>query len=401
MNRERIEQLHEHYVMPTYTPSLTLARGNNATVWDVQGNAYLDFIAGVAVNNVGHCHPRLVTAIREQAGRLLHVSNLFYNELQPRLAQAISDRSLGGKCFFCNSGAEANEALIKLARLWGRERERYRIVTLRNSFHGRTLATLTATGQDNIQTGFAPLPGGFDYAEIDDLDSVRAVVVEQTAAILVEAIQGEGGVIPMKPEFMKGLRSLCDEQDILLMCDEIQCGFGRTGEWFGWQAIGVKPDAMSMAKGMGGGFPIGGITATPAVSNVFQPGNHATTFGGTPLACAAALAVIDIIESEGLLERARIMGERLRAGLSEIVARHDWILDVRGLGLITGLVTSRPALDLMHKAREKGLLVLATANTVIRLVPPLTISEAQVDQAVSIMSDVCRECDMGQGGTSS
>jgi predicted acetylornithine/succinylornithine family transaminase len=401
MNSQDIQQLHQQYVMPTYAPGLALVRGEGATVWDADGNAYLDFIAGIAVTALGHCHPALVEAIRDQAGRLMHVSNLFYNELQPQLARAISQRSLGGKVFFCNSGAEANEGLIKLARLWGHSRGRYRIVTLRNSFHGRTLATLTATGQDKVQQGFEPLPDGFDYAVLNDLDSVRRQVGPRTAAVLVEAVQGEGGICAADPAFLQGIRDLCDEQGILMLCDEVQCGFGRTGEWFGWQAIGVQPDAMSMAKGMGGGFPIGGMAATPALSDVFQPGHHATTFGGTPLACAAALAVIHTIESEDLLARATARGQRLRDGLAPLVDRYHWIEGVRGIGLIDGLVLNRPAADLMNRAREKGLLVLATAHTVIRFVPPLTISEDDVDRALSIISEACAECDAHQGVTTS
>ena len=393
MNTNDIRNLHETYLMPTYAPELALVRGEGACVWDAEGRGYLDFVAGIAVAGVGHCHPRLVEAIRAQAGVLMHVSNLYYNELQPRLAQAVSQRSLGGKCFFCNSGAEANEGLIKLARKWGAKAGRYEVVAMRESFHGRTLATLTATGQDKVKVGFDPLPEGFRHADLNDIDSVRAAVSPRTAAVVVEAVQGEGGVQPAEPAFLVALRGLCDEAGILLLCDEVQCGMGRTGEWFGYQAAGVEPDAISLAKAMGGGFPVGGMCAAPAVSDVLGTGSHATTFGGTPLACAAALAVIDIIEEENLLENARRMGERLRSGLSPLVEAYPWIDAVRGRGLIDGLVLNRPAAPLQKKAQEKGLLVLATAHTVIRLVPPLTVTEREVDEAVQKLSEACAALD--------
>jgi acetylornithine/N-succinyldiaminopimelate aminotransferase len=391
MTSEEIKQLHETYVMPTYAPGLALVRGEGTRVWDAEGRDYLDFVAGIAVAGVGHCHPRLVEAIREQAGRLMHVSNLYFNDRQPELARALSLRSLGGKCFFCNSGAEANEALIKLARKWGAEQGRYEVVSFRNSFHGRTLATLTATGQDKVKLGFDPLPEGFVLADLNDLGSVEAALTGRTAAVLIEAVQGEGGVQAAAAEFLAGLRRLCDERGILLLCDEVQCGMGRTGEWFGYQTAGITPDAISVAKGMGGGFPIGGICAGPDLSDVLGVGSHATTFGGTPLACAAALAVMEIIEKENLLKNARVMGERLRQGMAPLVNKYDWVEGVRGQGLINGLVLSRPAFSLQRMAEEKGLLVLATANTVIRLVPPLTVTEREIDQAVRTLHEVCAE----------
>lgn len=401
MNANETTALHQQYVMPTYAPGLTLVRGRGTQVWDADGNEFLDFVGGVAVISVGHCHPELVAAISDQAARLMHVSNLFHNELQPRLARELSDRSLGGKCFFCNSGAEANEALIKLARKWGHDRGKYRIVTLRGSFHGRTLATLTATGQDKVKQGFDPLPEGFVHAAFDDLESVRAAVDDRTVAVLVEAVQGEGGVRPASHAFLHGVRGLCNEQGLLMLCDEIQCGMGRTGTWFGFQQADVIPDAFSTAKGLGGGFPIGGIVASPGVSDILPVGSHATTFGGTPLACAAALAVIGIIDRENLLANARAMGQRLRDGLRPLVDRYDWVDGVRGVGLLNGLVLNRPALELQQIAQGKGLLVLATANTVIRLVPPLTVSESEVDDAVARLAAACEAWDTAPGGTES
>jgi predicted acetylornithine/succinylornithine family transaminase len=293
---EETSKMHEKYVMPTYAPGLTLVRGKGSYVWDEQGKRYLDFTSGIAVTNAGHCHPQVVRAIRKQAGKLMHVSNLYYNEMQPQLAKSLVEKSLRGKCFFCNSGAEANEGLIKLARLWGSEQGRYEIVTMKNSFHGRTLATLTATGQEKVKHGFAPLPEGFVHAEFNNLASCREAVTDKTAAILVEPLQGEGGVVPADPTFMKGLRDLCNEKGILFLCDEVQCGIGRTGQWFGYQRYEVEPDAIALAKGLGNGFPIGAVVAGPKLADTFQPGTHATTFGGNPLACAAALAVINVID---------------------------------------------------------------------------------------------------------
>jgi acetylornithine/N-succinyldiaminopimelate aminotransferase len=386
---DEIKELHAQYVMSTYTPDGVLVRGRGTKVWDADGRAYLDFLSGIAVTNVGHCHPRLARAIRRQAGRLMHVSNLFYNEWQPRLARALSDRSLGGKCFFCNSGAEANEGLIKLARLWGHEQGRYEIITLRNAFHGRTLATLTATGQARITAGFEPLPEGFVQADYNDLESVRAAVGPRTVAVLVEAVQGEGGVRPARPDFMKGIANLCWQKDLLLFCDEVQCGMGRTGQWFGYQRYDVEPDAISLAKGLGGGFPLGAIVAGPRLADVFQPGRHATTFGGSPLACAAALAVIDIIEDEGLLENATRMGELFMAKLKQVAAKYPFVNEVRGAGLMVGLVLNEPAKELETLMRARGLIALATAGNVIRFLPPLTVSAAEVRKAVRIVDKAC------------
>lgn len=391
MNSQKIIAMHNQYVMPTYTPELALVRGEGVRVWDAEGRKYLDFLAGIAVTVAGHCHPRLVEAIRQQAGRLMHVSNLYYNEVQPQLAQALSERSLDGKCFFCNSGAEANEALIKLARRWGNPQGKHEVITFRNSFHGRTLATLTATGQDKVKEGFHPLPSGFALATFNDIDSVDQAASPRTTAVLLEVVQGEGGVLPATPEFLQALQAWCAEKDVLLLCDEVQCGMGRTGDWWGWKTSGITPDAFSIAKGMGGGFPIGGVSAAPRVSDVLMAGSHATTFGGTPLACAASLAIIGIIEEENLLANATVMGTRLRESLAGLGKAYSWIKEVRGVGLINGLVLEDgvKAAGLAHLLMEKGLLTLATANTVIRLVPPLTITDTDVDEAVSIISEAC------------
>jgi len=389
MNTEEIKQMHDQYVMPTYAPGLTLVKGEKATVWDADGREYLDFLAGISVLNVGHCHPRVVTAVQEQAAILMHVSNLYYNEKQPQLAKVLSEKSLGGKCFFCNSGAETNEALIKLARLWGHDQRKYEIITMRMSFHGRTLATLTATGQEKIQKGFEPLPEGFIYADFNDLLSCREAVTEKTAAILIEPVQGEGGIVPATPEFMSGIRALCDEKNLLMLCDEVQCGMGRTGSWFAYQNYDVKPDAISLAKALGNGFPIGAISTSPALADVFQPGHHATTFGGTPLACAAALAVFQVIEEEGLLENAKTVGAYFKEQLQQLADRYSFIQHVRGQGLMLALVLDRPAGDLVKLLTENGLLALAAGKTALRFLPPLNIGRDEVDRAMILLNESC------------
>ncbi len=394
MNTNEIAEMQKDYLIPTYAPGLALVEGSGTTVWDAAGNEYLDFVSGIAVTNIGHCHPKMVRAVQDQVEKLVHVSNLYYNEKQPQLAKALSEHSglPGAKCFFCNSGAEANEGLIKLARLWGSDKGKYEIVTMRQSFHGRTLATLTATGQDKVKTGFGPLPEGFVYANFNDLQSVEDAITSKTVAVLVEALQGEGGVIPSEPEFLPDLRKLCDEQGILLLCDEVQVGMGRTGKWFGFQNYDVQPDAFSLAKGLGNGFPIGAIVAGEKLSDIFQPGHHATTFGGTPLACSAALSVLEVIDEEELLANTMMMGGYFVEGLCEMAMKHKkWISGIRGLGLLLGVVLDVPAAPLQKKLQEKGLLALATAGNVLRLLPPLNVSQGEIDQALKRMGEACEE----------
>jgi len=394
MKTQEIADLQNEYLIPTYAPELALVEGSGTSVWDAEGNEYLDFVSGIAVTNIGHGHPKMVRAVQDQVETLVHVSNLYYNEKQPQLAKMLSERSglPGAKCFFCNSGAEANEGLIKLARLWGNDQGKYEIITMRQSFHGRTLATLTATGQDKVQKGFAPLPEGFIYADFNDLQSIAKAITPQTAAVLVEALQGEGGVISAEPEFLTDLRKLCDEKGILLLCDEVQCGMGRTGQWFGFQNYAVQPDAFSLAKGLGNGFPIGAIVAGESLADTFQVGHHATTFGGTPLACSAALSVIEVIEEEDLIPNTRAMGAYLVEGLCEMAMRHkQWISGVRGIGLLLGLELDVPALPLQKKLQEKGMLSLATAGNVLRLLPPLNVSKEEIDQALRYIGEACEE----------
>jgi len=388
---EDIAGQYNQFVMPTYAPALSLVRGSGTRVWDADGKVYLDFLAGISVLNVGHCHPKVVEAIRQQAGELMHVSNLYYTEKSGQLARRLSTIGLGGKCFFANSGAEANEGMIKLARMWGNANGRYEIICMENSFHGRTLATAAATGQEKVRKGFEPLPEGFVHAAYNDLESVSSKVSDKTVAVLVEAIQGEGGVVPAEPEFLEGIRSLCDENSMLMLCDEVQCGMGRSGEWFAYSTYGVTPDACSLAKALGGGFPIGAVLASPALSDVFHPGNHASTFGGTPLACAAALATLDVIDEEDLLARAAEKGTMFQKQLAGLVETFEHVVDVRGRGLMLGIVLDQPAQPLVDLLTDMGLLTAATAQNVVRLLPPLNATDDEFEEALDMIRDCLEE----------
>ncbi len=382
-----IAALFDQFVMRTYTPSVTLVRGHGCKVWDADGMVYLDFTAGIAVQNIGHAHPKVVKAVQEQMATLNHCSNLFYTVNQALLAQRLARLSLGGKCFFCNSGAEANEALVKLARLWGHTQGRFEVIAMQNSFHGRTLGMIAATGQSKVQKGYDPLPLGFAHAEFNNLESVAAQINPRTVAVLVEAVQGEGGVLPATPEFLQGVRKLCDEHGLLMLCDEIQCGMGRTGQWFGWQRGHVQPDAFTLAKAVASGVPMGVLVASPKLSDVFTPGTHASTFGGNPLACAAALATIEVIEQEGLLKRADEAGQLFREGLQQFVDKYDQVLEIRGAGLMVGMVLDVPAKTVVTKCREMGLLCCAAGENVVRFVPPLTVKDDELEEALDILDE--------------
>ena len=386
-----IAEAYQKYLMPTYTPSVVVAKAKGSRVYDAEGKQYYDFTSGIGCHNVGHCTEGVVKAIQEQAAKLGHCSNLFINEPQVKLAKKLVEISgLGGKVFFCNSGAEANEAAIKLARKWGAENGgRYEVITMRNSFHGRTLATLTATGQNWCQQGFEPLPVGFAYADFNDLESVKAVLTDKTVAIMLEAVQGEGGVTPATPEFMAGVRALCDEKNLIMICDEVQCGMGRTGTWWGWQNFDVKPDLFTCAKSIADGVPMGALVSNAKFADVFQPGNHASTFGGNPLACAAALATIKIIEDEKLLAAAKTKGEMLMGALKAFAEKYDQVLDVRGLGLMQGMVMDGEGMnkDVVAAFREMGILALTAGGNVVRFLPTLSMTEAHIEEAVEMMGD--------------
>jgi predicted acetylornithine/succinylornithine family transaminase len=388
-NTQEIIGLYKSKVMPTYAPSLALASGTGVTVRDVDNRVYYDFTSGIAVHNVGHCNPRVVEAIREQVGAMTHCSNLFVNTPATLLAQKLVELSgLGGKVFFCNSGAEANEAAIKLARRWGSQNGgRYEIVTMRQGFHGRTLATLAATGQAWCQEGYDPLPVGFTYADFNDIESVKAAVGDKTVAIMLEAVQGEGGVTPATEEFMKGVRALCDEKNLLMICDEVQCGMGRTGTWFAWQGYDVKPDLFTLAKALADGIPMGALVSNEKFADVFTVSSHASTFGGNPVAAAAALAVIDVITEEKLLENVEKIGTLFREALQGLVDKYDKLLEVRGKGLMVGLVVDGDAKEIVEALQGQSILALTAGPNVVRFLPPLTLGEDDLEDAVDMISD--------------
>ena len=393
---QTILELYKSKVMPTYEPSLVIAGGKGITVRDVDGMSYYDFTSGIGVQSVGYGNKKVVEAIQEQAAALTHCSNLFANVPATNLATKLVELSgLGGKAFFCNSGAEANEAAIKLARKWGAANGgRYEVVTMRQGFHGRTLATLAATAQAWCQEGYDPLPVGFAYADFNDLESVKAAISEKTVAIMLEPVQGEGGVTPATDAFMKGVRALCDEKNLLLICDEVQSGMGRTGTWFAWQGYDVKPDLFTCAKALAGGLPMGALVSNAKLADVFTQSAHASTFGGNPVAAAAALAVIDVIESEQLLANAVKVGAVLKAKLEEFADQYDKLLDVRGKGLMLGLVTEDNAKDLVDAFRAQGLLVLTAGEHVVRFLPPLTLSESDLEDVFDMISDAL-DCTYG------
>ena len=380
---------YKKYLMPTYTPSVVVSKAKGSRVYDAEGKQYYDFTSGIGCHNVGHCTDGVVKAVREQVETLGHCSNLYVNEPQVALAKKLVEISgLGGKVFFCNSGAEANEAAIKLARKWGSANGgRYEVVAMRNGFHGRTLATLTATGQSWCHEGYEPLPVGFNYADFNDIESVKAAVSDKTVAIILEAVQGEGGVTPATEEFMAGVRALCDEKGLIMICDEVQCGMGRTGEWWGWQNYSVKPDLFTCAKSIADGVPMGALVSNAKFADVFTPGSHASTFGGNPLACAAALATIKIIEDEDLLSAARAKGDLLMAALRAFADKYDQVLDVRGLGLMQGMVVDGDPKEVVDAFREAGILALTAGGNVVRFLPTLSMSEKHLEEAVEMMTD--------------
>ena len=386
--QEILEQ-YRNSLMPTYAPSVVIASGKGVTVRDVDGLVLYDFTSGIGVHNVGHCHPKVVQAIQDQAAKLTHSSNLFANEPATQLAARLVELSgLGGKVFFANSGAEANEAAIKLARRWGAQNGgRYEIVTFRNGFHGRTLATVAATAQSWCQEGYDPLPVGFAYADYNDLESVKAALTDKTVAVMVEAVQGEGGVTPATDEFMKGLRALCDERNLLLICDEVQSGMGRTGTWFAWQGYDVKPDLFTLAKSIADGIPMGALVSNERLADVFTTSTHASTFGGNPVAAAAALAVIDVIEEEDLLRRAVEVGALFREALQSFVDKYDQLLEVRGKGLMIGLVVDGDPKAVVDALKEQGILALTAGGNVVRFLPPLVLKEEDLEEATDMISD--------------
>jgi predicted acetylornithine/succinylornithine family transaminase len=386
----------EAVMMPTYAPATVVSSGKGLTVRDADGLSYYDFTSGIGVQSVGYGHKKVVDAIQKQAAVCTHCSNLFANEPAVALAEKlVAISGLGGKAFFCNSGAEANEAAIKLARKWGAAEGRYEIVTFRQGFHGRTLATVTATAQAWCQEGYDPLPVGFAYADYNDLESVKAAINDKTVAIMLEAVQGEGGITPATEDFMRGIRALCDEKNLLMIVDEVQSGMGRTGTWFAWQGYDVAPDLFTCAKALGGGLPIGALISNAKTADVFTKSAHASTFGGNPVAASAALAVIDVIESERLMENALKIGELLREGLQGFVDKYDGLLEVRGKGLMLGLVCEGPAKDLVEAFKAQGLLTLTAGEHVVRFLPPLILGEEDLEDVLDMISDAL-DCVWGE-----
>jgi acetylornithine aminotransferase len=383
------------HLMNTYARQpVAFVRGEGAYLWDEAGKRYLDAVAGVAVNGLGHAHPKLVKAIADQAATLIHSSNLYRVLRQEELANKLCELSGMDRAFFCNSGCEANEAAIKLARLYGHNKgiEVPTIIVMEKAFHGRTMATLTATGSRKIQAGFEPLLSGFARVPFNDLEAIRHVAEhnKSVVAVLLEVVQGEGGINVLPSEFLVELRQICDAHGWLLMLDEVQTGIGRTGTWFGFQHSGVMPDVIALAKGLGSGVPIGACLARGAAAEVFKPGNHGSTFGGNPLACAAALATLQAIEEENLLENARVRGEAIRAGLRAALRGVHGVVDIRGEGMMIGIELDRPCGELVAVGRDAGVLINVTADTVVRLVPPLIYGQAEVDALVAAVSGIIK-----------
>jgi predicted acetylornithine/succinylornithine family transaminase len=381
------------YVIPNYRRyPVCLVRGEGSWVWDAEGHRYLDFFPGWGCNILGHCPPRVVDAVREQVGQLIHVPNTWYIEAQGAFAQALAERSFGGQSFFCNSGAEANEAAIKLARAYGHASGRYKVITAEGGFHGRTFAALSATAQPKYHAGFEPLVPGFTYVPYNDLKAVAAALDDQTAAVMVEPIQGEGGINIPSPDYLPGLRKLCDERGALLMLDEVQTGLGRTGKWFAYQNYDITPDVLTCAKALAGGVAAGVMMAKPEVAAVLKPGMHASTFGGNPIACRAGLAAVETIEADGLLARGRAVGERFRGRFEALRAELPGrIRDIRVMGVMVGLDLTFDASDVVARCLERRLLLNATHGHVVRLLPALNISDEQIDEGCAILADVLRQ----------
>lgn len=371
--------------------NIVLDHGDGPYVYDTKGKKYIDFLAGIAVNVVGHNYKPLVDAVSQQASKMIHCSNLYYTEVQVEAAEKLKKLSGMDKVFFGNSGAEANEGAIKLARKYATniDPEKIQIISALHSFHGRTLATLTATGQDHYHHGFGPLPAGFDYVPYNDIQALEAKMSDKTCAVMLEAIQGEGGVHVPDPDYLPKVRALCDKYNAVLIFDEVQCGMGRTGTFFGCQQFGVKPDIVTLAKGLAGGVPIGAFMATDKVANAFHAGDHGSTFGGNPLACTAACVVLDALIDGNLMENAKEIGAYLQSKFEEYKAKYpNLIKEVRGRGLILGMELTRPGREIANECLDYGAIINCTAGNVLRFVPPLNITKAHVDELISVLDKV-------------
>ena len=391
------EEQYQAYRLKNYgAPTLTLVRGQNENVWDDQGNEYLDFATGIATASLGHCHPRVVKAIQDQASQLIHVSNLYRMQPQGNLCEALVSRAGPGGLFFCNSGAEASETLIKLSRLYGNKKNpsesaTHKVIVFNNGFHGRTFGGMSATPQKKIQQGFFPMLNHFPVAKLNDIASVEALVDEDTAAVLIEPIQGEGGIHLASDAFLQDLRKLCTEKNLLLLIDEVQSGTGRTGTFFAHESADINADAIGMAKGLGGGFPIGAVWVSETYADLFTPGSHGSTFGGNPMACAAALAVLDTIETEKLLERVSTLSQPWIEQLKGLAEKYEVLVEVRGRGFLIGLDFSDDPTAIQGDLQSKGLLTVRAGGNVVRLLPPLTVPEKSLHKSVELIDSVLTE----------
>ena len=395
MNSKELIENEKKYLFQTYgQPAMVLDKGKGMKVWDLEGKLYYDFIGGIAVNSLGYCHPKVVEAIENQSKKLIHCSNLFYNAPQIILAQKLVELSCGDKVFFCNSGAEANEGAIKLAVKYFKDRnkDKHKIIYMKNSFHGRTIATLAATGKYKYQKDYLALLPDFKQATFNDLDSVKEAFDEKVAAILVEPIQGEGGINISTPEFIEGLRKFCDKKRILLIFDEIQCGMGRTGKMFAYQNYNVEPDILTLAKSLGGGLPLGAIIAKDSIASVFKPGDHGTTFGGNPVVCAAAIANLQVIEEEKLLEKCQEKEKYFRKKFEELKEKYpEYIRKIRVIGLMVGIEVEKNGPEVVKKCVDEGILMNCTAGNVLRFLPPLIVEEKEIDHLMEILDKVFEE----------
>ena len=388
--KETIELFDKHVIANYGRLPRVIVKGEGCYLYDADGNKILDMFPGWAVSGIGHCHPRVVEALRKQAGELLHIDNTFYSEPQGRLAALLAERAFGGKSFFCNSGAEANEAALKLARLYTAE-GKYRFITAEGSFHGRTFATVTATAQPKYHEGFLPLLPGFTYVPYNDIVALESAFSDEVAAVMVEPIQGEGGINVATAEYLQAIRQLCDRNGALMILDEVQTGIGRTGKWFAYQHFDVEPDIITMAKALGGGVAIGAMMAREEIAAALVPGKHASTFGGNCLACAAGIAVIEAIEQDGLLKNAVETGEYAKEKILELKQKHPVIDSVRGIGLMIGIQLTAPGKDIVDRCLDKGLRINCTNNTVLRFMPAMITDKSQIDQAIEILDGVLSE----------
>lgn len=389
MNTEQLIKMGQENVMNTYARlPMALVKGSGSWVWDSEGKKYLDFVTGLAVTSLGHSQPEIIATIKEQAEKMLHSSNLYWIPNQVKLAKMLTANSFASRVFFCNSGAEANEGALKLARKYAREnfgKDKYKIVSLKNSFHGRTLATLTLTGQEKYQKGYEPLPAGFSYVEMGDISKLEEVVDEQTAAVFIEPVQGEGGVHPVPVEFIKKAREICDEVGALLVFDEVQCGLGRTGKLFAYEWYEIEPDIMTLAKALGNGVPIGAVLASEKIASCFQPGDHASTFGGNPLATAVGCKVLEIMTQEGFLTEVESKGAYFQSQLTNLAKAFSLTGEVRGKGLMIGLPLGDKAPAVVDFCLENGLLINCVGGNTLRFLPPLTVTREEIDFAVVIL----------------